>query len=521
MTVKVTKTKMLGKIPVLYRFCERMHLPQIIDEIVPEKPWADNSITIGQLITVLVINRLTEPIPFYKVIEWIEKTGFSELLHVSAEYFTDDRLARALDYMFIYWEKIMNKVVMFCIEAFSIDPSLIHYDITSLYFEGRYEDSDFITYGYNRDQKPDKKQVNLGINMLDKEPFPLLWQLFPGNKNDTDTVIKNLDALRSLLGTQPFTFIGDRAMISEDIVKYSRKYNVSIIAPLKDMLSTTRLLETIKKEDLVESIGDKKKESEIYKLGEYEMQYSDDVDSPDIRAVVVWSKTKAETIKLQREKKINNRVENLKILKEKLNKPYYRKKISVEKKISKIMKNDAINDLFTVQLAGSDRALTLEWIIDENAKYNLEQKDGFYILGTTTSQVQLSTLEVFKAYKRQYISESTFKNLKTTIGIRPIFLHIEQRIFGLVQITLLALCVYTLLDIHLKRHDFKITTKRMFELFVGFILIQILLPDKTLEFQVGPLRELELDILKALSLEDTEDWILKHVEQNYSFQNYS
>ena len=101
------------------------------------------------------------------------------------------------------------------------------------------------------------------------------------------------------------------------------------------------------------------------------------------------------------------------------------------------------------------------------------------------------------------------------------FLHIEQRIFGLVQITLLALCVYTLLEIHLHRHDFKITTKRMFELFVGFILIQILLPDRNLEFQVGPLRQYELDILKALSLEDTEDWILRQVEQNYSFQNYS
>ena len=380
MTVKVTKTKILGKIPVLYRFCERMHLPQIIDEIVPVKQRADNSITIGQLITVLIINRLTEPIPFYKVTKWIEKTGFSELLHVSAEYFTDDRLARALDYMFIYWEKIMNKVVIFCIETFSIDPSLIHYDITSLYFEGRYEDSDFITYGYNRDQKPDKKQVNLGINMLDKEPFPLLWQVFPGNTNDTDTVIKNLNALRSLLGTRPFTFIGDRAMISEDIVKYSRKYNVSIIAPLKDMVSTARLLETIKKEDLIESILDKKKETEIYKIGEYEMQYSDDVDSPDIRAVVVWSKSKDETIKFQREKKINERVTSLTLLKEKLNKPYYRTKISIEKKISKIMKNDPINDLFTVQLAGSDCALTLEWIIDENTKLDLEQKDGFYIL---------------------------------------------------------------------------------------------------------------------------------------------
>ena len=69
MGVKVTKTMTLGKIPVLYRFCEKMHLPQIIDDIVPEKLRADNSLSIGQLITVLVINRLTEPKPFYKIDE--------------------------------------------------------------------------------------------------------------------------------------------------------------------------------------------------------------------------------------------------------------------------------------------------------------------------------------------------------------------------------------------------------------------------------------------------------------------
>ena len=413
----------------------------------------------------------------------------------------------------------MNNVVLFCVKTFSIDPSLIHYDITSLYFEGSYEDSDFITYGYNRDQKPDKKQINLGIDMLDKEPFPIFWQIFPGNTNDTDTVIKNLNALRSLLSPRTFTFIGDRAMISEDIVKYSKEYNLSIIAPVKDMLSTTRLLETIKKDDLLVSVLDKKQKTEKYKLGEYELHYSDNADAPDIRAVVVWSKTKYETQKSQRQKKINDRIENLKFIKEKLNKPYYRKKTSIEKKIFKIMKNDDINDLFTVQLDGEDRALSLDWSVDENAKLALEQKDGFYILGTTTSQAQLSTLEVFNAYKHQHISERTFSNLKTTIGIRPIFLQIKERILGLVQITILELSVYTLLQIHLHRHDFKITSKRMFELFVGYILIQILLPDKSLEFQLGPLRQLELDILNALNLEDTEDWILKHVEQNYSFRN--
>ncbi len=145
-------TKVLGKIPLLYRFCEQMKLPETIDEICPEKEQGDNVLSIGQIITVLVINRLVGSTPPYKVSEWVENTGLAYLLGCDANYFNDDRLARTLDHLYNHWDSIMNKIVIVCIELYSIDPSLIHYDITSLYFEGRYEDSDFITYGYNRDQ---------------------------------------------------------------------------------------------------------------------------------------------------------------------------------------------------------------------------------------------------------------------------------------------------------------------------------------------------------------------------------
>ena len=59
----------------------------------------------------------------------------------------------------------------------------------------------------------------------------------------------------------------------------------------------------------------------------------------------------------------------------------------------------------------------------------------------------------------------------------------------------------------------------MFELLIGYILFQILMPDKSIEFQVGPLENHEQDYLKILSLEDTENWILKQVEMNYTFHN--
>ena len=80
------------------------------------------------------------------------------------------------------------------------------------------------------------------------------------------------------------------------------------------------------------------------------------------------------------------------MLKEKLNKPYYKKKTAIEKKLAKIERNDAINNLFTKNLTGSDGSLNLNWSIDENAKSELERTDGFFILVTTLSEAEMSTL---------------------------------------------------------------------------------------------------------------------------------
>ena len=164
-------TKVLGSIPILLRFCESIGLGSLIDEICPPRQQSDFSTSIGEVISLLTINRLTEPTPLYKIEEWIDKNGIDLYINDNGNKFNDDRLGRVLDHIYPYWGKIKQQFVVSCIEKFKIDPSVVHYDITSLYFEGQYEDIDFITYGYSRDQKPDKKQINIALNMSDNEPF--------------------------------------------------------------------------------------------------------------------------------------------------------------------------------------------------------------------------------------------------------------------------------------------------------------------------------------------------------------
>jgi len=54
-----------------------------------------------------------------------------------------------------------------------VDLRFLHYDITSVYLEGKYEGSNKVDYGYSRDHRPDAKQVNLAVNVTgEASPMP-------------------------------------------------------------------------------------------------------------------------------------------------------------------------------------------------------------------------------------------------------------------------------------------------------------------------------------------------------------
>lgn len=80
-----------------------------------------------------------------------------------AELFNDDRARQTLDLLPAYERDLQSQVGLRLITTFSVPVDEILYDITSLYFEGVYEDSQLIRLGYSRDKKPEKKQVNLGL----------------------------------------------------------------------------------------------------------------------------------------------------------------------------------------------------------------------------------------------------------------------------------------------------------------------------------------------------------------------
>jgi hypothetical protein len=80
---------------VVADFCQRLDLQGIVDRACPIRQVA--TLTHGQVIQVLVANRLTSPTPLWRVEDWARAWAVEEVFGIQPPALNDDRIGRALD----------------------------------------------------------------------------------------------------------------------------------------------------------------------------------------------------------------------------------------------------------------------------------------------------------------------------------------------------------------------------------------------------------------------------------------
>jgi len=90
---------------------------------------------------------------------------------------------------------------------------LVLYDITSSYFEGEYEQSELVAFGYNRDGKRHHEQIVIAL-ICDEQGCPVGVEVFPGPTQDASTVADKITEIQSEYGLSELIFVGDRGMIT-------------------------------------------------------------------------------------------------------------------------------------------------------------------------------------------------------------------------------------------------------------------------------------------------------------------
>jgi hypothetical protein len=98
--------------------------------------------------------------------------------------------------------------------------TLVLYDVTSTYFEGR--TCPLAKLGYGRDGKRGKLQIVIGL-LCTAEGCPVAIEVFEGNVGDPSTVPNQVDKLKQRFRLERVVLIGDRGMITEARIEQTVK----------------------------------------------------------------------------------------------------------------------------------------------------------------------------------------------------------------------------------------------------------------------------------------------------------
>lgn len=215
------RTETLGALPVINHFLARMGLEKIMARYLPANDARlrlDPAVVIG----VVVRNLAVDHRPVYALGEWASpfEPALLGLGVDDAAALNDDRVGRMLDRLFdADRASLITQVVLGAVREFGVELSQLHNDSTTVTFSGNYQaatgtarggkPTPKITYGHNKDHRPDLKQLLCVLTVSADGAVPVAFRVEDGNTTDDGTHIPTWDELRALVGRPDFLYVAD------------------------------------------------------------------------------------------------------------------------------------------------------------------------------------------------------------------------------------------------------------------------------------------------------------------------
>ena len=517
--------------PLLMEIMAQLGIEAIIDDHAPSGE--KQQVSHGQAGLALLLTRLLQPKALYKVSEWLSSTGVDIVLDHESEAFTDDCLARMLDAISEQDEAIWLDLLRAVVETYpQMLETVIQYDITSVYFEGRYRESELAQYGYSRDHRSDAKQVNLGVSTTGISKLPLLYELLAGNTADNQTPMAHLAQLKKLLKTinapmDHVILVGDRAMFNRPLIEAYLRQNHHFLGPWTPPDIQTLMAEVSHDDLLANPLTYRPASAKdddpasyygVMRSYDFALEADEENDTPalqeTLRVLVLYSRNKAKLDAGKRQDHLDKLQAQLHDIHSKLNQRRYKKACYVTERIHKCLKKyPAARSLIQWELTGEDGALSLTVTLNSQALQDAQQLDGRYALVTNSD---LSADDMLLAFKQQASVEHRFRILKDDLNIRPLHLRQDQRIQALILLTMMALVIYSILEWQIRQHTpgrkRPWTGRAILEVFENLMVGVTRFADGSLLWHPPPFTDDQQTLWDAMGLPPLIQWLNNNCE---------
>jgi len=316
---------------------------------------------------------------------------------------------------------------------------VVFYDVTTIHFESVLADA-LRDFGFSKNCKFNEVQVMMGM-IIDSNGLPVGYELFKGNTVDGKTMVTALDNIKKRFGINRVIIVADRGLNFKSNLNYIKEAGYGYIMASKIKGATGALQERMLADENFTDILDKNGDLEFrYKIIDYENTFKDDDKKlhrlPE-NIVVSYSPKRAKKDIADRERLI---VKAKKLLK---NPELIRSsnKRGGKKYINTIKPEQEIFEL------AADK-------IELDAKF-----DGYYAI--QTSEKSMSGEEIMEAYHTLWKIEESFRIMKSTLEIRPVFHWTPKRIEGHFVVCFLAFLMERKMELLLKDADCSVSPDRI------------------------------------------------------------
>ena len=357
---------------------------------------------------------------------------------------------------------IVGSVGAAAIDAFGIDVTRLHWDMTSISLFGAYDhnDPDYPGpgWGHPKDRRADLKQIQAGIAVSADGAIPVFHQVYDGGAGEVGQVIDAMHALQDLAHTPGFLMVGDSKLLSHGNITAMTDAGITFLAPLAAARvpaglfagidpATTTDVDYIAQRDT----GKPAEKRCAYRVTEDTMtmpgpRKTDPVHH--IRRILVHSSANQTAAAKARRLRMDKARTELDTLSRTAGTRHNPDTAAVTAKAAEISRKRRIGVyLRTTITTDPDTARPIfTWHYDQAAIDTEAASDGWYALLTNLDPADADPAEVLRRYKGQNTVEQRYATIKGPLAVAPIFLQTNRRITALITVICLALLIFSLIE---------------------------------------------------------------------------
>lgn len=381
----------------------------------------------NNIMKLLIFSRILAPASKKKTYE--EKDRYFENMDFSL-----DDLYRCLTQVVTFKDKLQLYLHRQMKAKFGRSTELVYYDVTNYYFEIDKQD-EIRKKGVSKEHRPDPI-VQMGL-LMDTKGIPIMYDLFPGNINDCETLLPILEKVKKDYEVGRTIIVADKGVNTADNIAFSLVQNDGYIFSQTVRGGNKELKEYVLDSSGYREIGDGYKiKSRLYprEIAVSNAKGGRSKVRIDEKQVVFYSPDYDRKAKADREPALLKARDLVK------NPSRYNKAISygAAKYVKNLVFDPKTGEIIT----------TKQKPVFDEAKLREEEKfDGYYAI--VTSEWKKKDEEIIEIYRGLWRIEEAFKVTKSDLEARPVYLSRNDHIQAHFLICFVALVIVRLLALRL------------------------------------------------------------------------